>query len=478
MKAAVCWMVAAWVVCGVVSAQTGRHRAATGGGAGGTVEALMLSDLHFDPLRDPAKVQRLVEAPVEGWEAILGGAGVGATRRRSLRRRRRAARRPRSIASYALLRASLKAAKADAAGVRLVTVSGDLLAHNIDCRYGVAMKGKTGGYAAFAAKATEYVMRRVEAEFAGLPVYFALGNNDSGCGDYRMEEGDGYFATTSAALMAGLRGAGAPELARVKAAYERGGYYSVMLGGGMEKTRLIALNDLFLATKYKTCAGAKEDTAGKAELGWLGAELQAAREKGERVWVMGHLPPGIDIYSTLKNFASLCTRPAERFLVGDALDDLMEKNADVIKLAVFGHTHEDEFRVVGGVPLKLVGSISPNNGNEPSFTVATIDRATSVMKDYTVFTASNLTGVDAQWTREYRFSETYHEPAFTVGSLEEIVGRFHGDAGAASAESAAYEQNFFPSKTGSSPLVLAWPQYVCALDHMGETAFKGCVCAK
>ncbi len=121
--------------------------------------------------------------------------------------------------------------------------------------------------------------------------------------------------------MAGLLGASDSELARVKEAYGRGGYYSVLLRGGLEKTRLIALNDLFLATKYKTCAGGKEDAAGKAELAWLAAELQAAREKGERVWVMGHLPPGIDIYSTLKNFESMCTRPAERFLVGEALED-------------------------------------------------------------------------------------------------------------------------------------------------------------
>ncbi len=156
----------------------------------------------------------------------------------------------------------------------------------------------------------------------------------------------------------------------------------------------------------------------------------------------------------------------------------MEKNADVIKLAIFGHTHEDEFRVVGGVPLKLVGSVSPNNGNEPSFTVASIDRETSVMRDYAVFTASNLTGVEATWSREYRFGETYHEPEFTAVSLEKLVGRFRADAGASTAESAAYEQNFFPSRTGSSPLVLAWPQYVCALDHMGEADFKGCVCAQ
>ncbi len=119
----------------------------------------MLSDLHFDPLRDPAKVQRLVDAPVEGWEAILG-APASERQAAEFAETQAGCKATAVDTSYALLSASLKAAKANAAGVRLVTVSGDLLAHNIDCRYGVAMKGKAAGYAGFAAKATEYVMRQ------------------------------------------------------------------------------------------------------------------------------------------------------------------------------------------------------------------------------------------------------------------------------------------------------------------------------
>jgi hypothetical protein len=33
--------------------------------------AVMLSDLHFDPLRDPAKVSLLIKVPVTQWESIL-----------------------------------------------------------------------------------------------------------------------------------------------------------------------------------------------------------------------------------------------------------------------------------------------------------------------------------------------------------------------------------------------------------------------
>src|SRR5579884_570924 len=37
-----------------------------------TLPALFLSDIHFDPLRDPAKAHRLNAAPVSQWPAILG----------------------------------------------------------------------------------------------------------------------------------------------------------------------------------------------------------------------------------------------------------------------------------------------------------------------------------------------------------------------------------------------------------------------
>ena len=35
------------------------------------VPALFLSDIHFDPLRDPVKAPRLDDAPVNQWPAIL-----------------------------------------------------------------------------------------------------------------------------------------------------------------------------------------------------------------------------------------------------------------------------------------------------------------------------------------------------------------------------------------------------------------------
>ena len=82
----------------------------------------------------------------------------------------------------------------------------------------------------------------------------------------------------------------------------------------------------------------------------------------------------------------------------------------------------------------MVGSISPINGNNPSFTVAEIDAATAQLKDYQVFVASNQTGVDTQWSEEYDFAKAYKEPAFTAATVADLVAGFKADPTAQSAQ--------------------------------------------
>src|ERR1039457_1570952 len=36
-----------------------------------TIPALLISDIHFDPFHDPARVQELVAAPVAEWRSVL-----------------------------------------------------------------------------------------------------------------------------------------------------------------------------------------------------------------------------------------------------------------------------------------------------------------------------------------------------------------------------------------------------------------------
>ncbi|MEI9969216.1 MAG: hypothetical protein WDM87_11555 [Terracidiphilus sp.] len=171
----------------------------------------------------------------------------------------------------------------------------------------------------------------------------------------------------------------------------------------------------------------------------------------------------------------------------------MSNYGDVIKLAIFAHTHMDEMRLLkpteagappGGVAVKIVGSISPVNGNNPTFTVAEVDAATAELKDYQVFVASNQTGPDAntnsnadkQWSEEYDFTKTYKEPAFTAATVADLVAGFKADPTAQSSTSQSYIKNYGSGGGGTRAIGAFWQPYTCALRNDGADAFRECVC--
>jgi len=127
------------------------------------------------------------------------------------------------------------------------------------------------------------------------------------------------------------------------------------------------------------------------------------------------------------------------------------------------------------VAVKMLPSISPINGNKPSFTIARINPATAALADYQVIAASNSSGVDVAWTEEYDFARSYHEAEFTSATVAQIVDRFAADPNASTQASQEYIRNF--SAGNPSPLLrLFWPQYVCVLSHDSAQEFKACVC--
>jgi sphingomyelin phosphodiesterase acid-like 3 len=214
-----------------------------------------------------------------------------------------------------------------------------------------------------------------------------------------------------------------------------------------------------------------------------------ARRDKQKVWVLGHIPPGIDPYSTVAKLVDVCGgKPAVTFLSSDALAQTIAEFGDVVQLAVFAHTHMDELRLLRPgkssdtqqaatlkpVPLKMVPSISPVDGNNPAFTVAMVDPSTAVMTDYHVFASSDFAGTS--WFDEYDFNQAYNKASFAAAPVEKLVEEFHADPKAESSASQAYLHNFF-GKADHMDLKLFWPQYVCAMANMTPESYKACVCA-
>ncbi len=445
-----------------------------------TVPALFLSDIHFDPFHDPAKAPQLAAAPVEEWPAILSSSpSPNQSQAFAALQKTCVARAPDT--SYELFQSALKAIKTDAASARFVTISGDILAHQFDCRYEHLVRpNDPAGYAAFVEKTLRFVMLQLQAVLPGTPVYMAMGNNDSACGDYRMDLNYPFLVSTAKIVGLGLP----PSRDRAQALrdFVRTGEYAVSLP--IRNTRLLVLDDLFLSTKYAGCNGRPNPAASEAQLLWLHRQLTIARQHHQRVWVLGHIPPGIDLYSTAARMKGLCSgAPAVTFLSSPKLAETLFEGSSIIKLALFGHTHMDELRLFHpegdpskSVPIKMVASITPVNGNLPSFTIAAIDPAAATLIDYRVITSSNHTGVDATWSQEYDYEDTFHQSNLTAASLTRLTDNFQADPTASTPASRAYIANYLPGDA-SGIIKPLWPQYTCALTHDTSSAFAACACS-
>lgn len=439
----------------------------------------MVSDIHLEAFWDPAKAAQLAAAPASGWEAILS-APASADQAQRFQALKQACPSRGDDTAPALFASSLMAMRANARQVKFATVSGDLVAHEFQCKFAKLFPGaKNGEYRSFVEKTIEYVIGQLQGALPGVPVYAALGNNDSDCGDYQLDAHSEFLASLAGAM---TKGAAAGEQSQAQRDFGAGGYYSVALPAPIEHARLLVLDDQFLSRKYATCSGKPDATAGKAQLAWLRGQLLDARRNKEAVWVMGHIPPGIDPYSTIAKMTNVCGGQAPtQFLSSPELANTLSEFGDVIALAVFAHTHMDELRFVPaaagqpkGVALKMVPSISPINGNSPSFTIAQIDPATAVMVDYKVIAAADASG--AKWSQEYDFDTTYGQSAFSAAAVEKLVAGFKADPTLQQAASQSFIHNALV-RGRSLPLTIFWPEYACSLSNLTPDSFRTCMCA-
>lgn len=446
------------------------------------VQALLVSDIHFEPFWDPGKAERLKTAPVGDWSAILAEPET-ADREAKFEELQQTCHARGADTSYALYESSLQAMRVEAGGAKFVVLSGDLISHDFDCKFATLLpKAGPGDYRAFVEKTIEFVLRNLRGALPGVPLYAALGNNDSGCGDYKLDTDSPFLAAMADEFTRGLIGADREQAART---FAEGGYYSARLPAPLDRTRILVLDDIFMSRRYETCGGKADPAAAAAQTAWLEQQLDAARRSHEKAWVMSHIPPGVDPFSTATKSGDICSggKP-QMFLSSEALPKAMAGYGDVIRLAVFAHTHMDEVRLLRpmaagappeGVALKMVPSISPIDGNNPAFTVAQIDAATAEMKDYRVYVASNKTGVDARWSEEYDFAQAYKQPAFSPAALKGLIAGFEADRKVQTDASQSYIHNY-GAGFGTRELNLFWPEYACALENDGAGAFKGCVC--
>jgi sphingomyelin phosphodiesterase acid-like 3 len=336
-----------------------------------------------------------------------------------------------------------------------------------------------------------YVAQQLHATFPKVPIYFALGNNDSGCKDYREDENSAYLQgdgrTFSEVVLdkANARG--------VLKEFSALGDYKVQLPAPFANTHLLVMQDIFESKKYTTCGGKESAREGTEQTDWLRKQLDEARSRHEHIWVMAHIPPGVDAYNTVtksekKDAAGCSYSKPEMFLNSELFADTLRDYTDVISLVLLGHTHMDEMRIYtaksgsGSIPGKLVPSTSPVDGNNPSFTVGSANPDTATLIDYSVFAADNQTGVGTKWSLEYTYSATYGMPDYSAASITKLTSAFLADPRSQGAKTQSYESFYFvggPSagiNLKAAAMKIIWPVYACSITHDHAKSFSDCAC--
>ncbi len=422
-----------------------------------TGRALLISDIHLDPLADPAIISQLMEAPSSHWESILQS-----STQKSLSTYK-------SDTNYPLFSSALAAAAAQAP-FDYVVFTGDALRHTFLQAF-VAAKKPPAQFPEFAAKTEAFVLHELQDRLK-VPVLAALGNNDSGCGDYQIPPHDPFLDATADQLTVLTA---APE---ARSTFQLGGYYSIS-HPTVANQDIIVLNTIFWSTLYKSCTPTNGDP-GEAELDWLGWKLYSARLLHHGVTLVMHIPPGMDAYSSSH---VQCQSPVPFWQAKYAarFSALMSAYSGVVQMAFAGHTHMDDFRVslanppsldLPSLPLRITPSVSPVFRNDPGFSVVTYSLTTASVSDITTFFLP-LSSPAPLWSKEYQFDDAYSVGSFSAANLSAIAADISNGTGS---DRASFEHEYAVSKP--SPIRGAnVPFYSCAQTNLASESYSRCVCA-
>uniref|UniRef100_UPI00398EAFBA sphingomyelin phosphodiesterase n=1 Tax=Pristiophorus japonicus TaxID=55135 RepID=UPI00398EAFBA len=200
----------------------------------------------------------------------------------------------------------------------------------------------------------------------------------------------------------------------------RAGFYTVKLGPGL---RLVSLNMNFCSHENFWLLVNSTDPAG--QLQWLIGILQEAENSGDKVHIIGHIPPGLCMKVWSWNYYRIVNR-----------------YEGTIAAQFFGHTHVDEFEVfydeetlsravsVAFIAPSVTTYIDLNpgyrvyqiDGNYPNSSHSVLDHETYILN----LTEANRSE-SPKWLFLYRLREAYGMDTAFPADMDSLIGRLAQD---------------------------------------------------
>ncbi|XP_032084316.1 acid sphingomyelinase-like phosphodiesterase 3b [Thamnophis elegans] len=262
--------------------------------------------------------------------------------------------------------------------------------------------------------------------------------------------------------------------------FRTGAFYTQLLPGVGPKRRIIVLNtNLYYDRNNRSMS--LEDPGNQFR--WLETLLAKASETGEKVYIIGHVPPGI--------FEKKRGKPWFRKDFNQRYTEIIQKHHAVIAAQFFGHHHTDSFRMFydsKDSPISvmfLAPAITPwktslpgvqNGANNPGIRVFKYDRNTLLVKDIVTYYL-NLTHANMgtpEWKKEYSLTEAYEIPDGSVHSMHLVLEKLMRDKGQLQKyyryNSVQYDTTFCNDSCQTD--------HICAIREVDFEKYNQCVIAR
>jgi len=162
---------------------------------------------------------------------------------------------------------------------------------------------------------------------------------------------------------------------------------------------------------------------------WLESQFAEARLSDRRIYLLGHVGPGNQVYQMAMNWH-------EAYLT--RFTALICQHVDVLAATFYAHTHRDSFGVSpcpnsnAKTSYFIAPGVSPNSYTNPAFRLYTAELHGTVL-DYTQYYAAlydpslQVQGNPPVWDEEYDFDVAYNESSVDTDVLSRLLARLRAN---------------------------------------------------
>jgi sphingomyelin phosphodiesterase acid-like 3 len=239
---------------------------------------------------------------------------------------------------------------------------------------------------------------------------------------------------------------------------------------------VIAVNSVYFSPIYQNACSEGDADPAMEEMRWLGSELAQARDNKDKVWLIFHIPPGIDGYATSHSKESRPEKTAFMWkpVYTEEFQKLLKQYHNTVTVSLAGHEHMDDFRLISNSLVLMTPAVSPVFKQNPAFRVVSV-RPDGALSDATTYYLSNLAdilnGMAPEWKLEYSFASTWGLSQLDFKNFSKLYREIEAKSAVRDRWSTLYSVSH---PQGNTITRQTFPQLFCATGNATEANFEAC----